>query len=195
MLMCSVLAAQSTGDLYNKLSMRYGGLSTFQANVQQDNYFSQLQKSISYSGKLYFAKDRMLMAFSKPSVQRLYISNGFAELFDAGSATLFKSAVMPEFNKMNPIEILEHYWAKSDVKILDSSKGISRVELKPKNDPLIKSLEAEINSTSGLVSVLSYSDKSANKVTYRFTNILQNQTIDPAVWRFNYPKNTRVIEQ
>ena len=141
MLMCSVLAAQSTGDLYNKLSMRYGGLSTFQANVQQDNYFSQLQKSISYSGKLYFAKDRMLMAFSKPSVQRLYISNGFAELFDAGSATLFKSAVMPE------------------------------------------------------LSVLSYSDKSANKVTYRFTNILQNQTIDPAVWRFNYPKNTRVIEQ
>jgi len=94
-LLCSVLTAQTSADLYNKLASYYSGLSGFQADVQQVNYFSQLKHSVSYTGKLYFQKDRMLMEFSKPSTQRLLIQNGFAELYDAGSGTLFRSAVMP----------------------------------------------------------------------------------------------------
>lgn len=194
-LLCSFLAAQTTTELYQKLSAGYAKLSSFQADIMQENHFVQINKTISFKGKLYFQKKRMLMSFSSPSVQRLLIQNGSAELYDQDSKTLFKSPVAPQFNKMNPVEILEHFWLKSEVKILDNSKDQSRVRLIPHKDPLISSLEATLNNQSGIVSSLSYTDKSSNKVTYRFSNIRRDQPISPSVWIFSYPKDTQIIEQ
>lgn len=195
LLMCSLLAAQTTTDLYNKLNNRYKNIVSFQADITQVNHFVQLKRSIEYQGKFYFEKNRMLMSFTNPSIQRLFIHNGAAELFDADSGTLFKSQVTPEFNKMNPLEILEHYWKRSEVRISEQNTGQSKVTLSPKQDPLIHKLEATINSGSGIVTQLSYTDKSANTVRYEFSNILLDKKIDPSIWQYNYPKTTRIIEQ
>lgn len=195
LMLATLLAAQSPQDLYQKLSSRYANLSSFQADVSQENHFVQINKTMRYTGKLYFQKDRMLMSFSSPSVQRLKIQNGYAELYDADSKTLFKSKVEPQFNKMNPIEILEHFWQKSEVKILETKDGKSRVRLTPAKDPLISSLEATLDNRSGIVSKLSYTDKSSNRVSYSFSNISTDKPIPPSVWNFSYPKGIQVIEQ
>ncbi len=195
LLLSTLLAAQTTQELYQKLSARYSNLKSFQADVSQENHFVQINKTLSYTGKLYFQKDRMLMSFTSPSVQRLMIHNGFAELYDADSKTLFKSRVEPQFNKMNPIEILEHFWQKSELKILENKGGKSRVRLTPAKDPLISSLEATLDNHSGLVSSLSYTDKSSNRVSYKFSNINLDKPIPASVWNFSYPKNIQVIEQ
>lgn len=194
-LLCSLLWAQSVDDLYRKLDSRYASLSSFQADVAQVNFFSRIDRKISYEGKFYFAGGRMLMSFQKPSVQRLYIHAGKAELYDGSSKTLYRSDLIPEASKMNPLELLQLYWNKSQVKISAQDKTHSWVKLSPKSDPMLKLLEAKIDNKTGIVQTLSYTDLSDNKVTYSFSNISINRPIAPAVWSFSYPKDTQIIEQ
>ncbi len=185
--------ALSSSELYTKLQSAYKSLSSFQAGVLQSNYYPQLKKTISYSGKIYFTPGRMLMSFDKPSVQVLKIADGKVELYDASSKTLFKSAVQPQFGKMNPVEILQLYWTKSTVTVTSQSKTAASVKLVPKQDDLVTSLAATLNPASGIVSKLSYTDKSGNSVSYSFTGIRLNGSIPSSVWAQNYPKDVQVI--
>lgn len=188
-------AATTTAQLYQKLQGAYSGLSSFQASVKQSNYYPQLKKTISYEGMIYFTPGRMLMSFSKPSVQRLYISGGQVELYDAMSNTLFKAPMMARFGRMNPLEILQLYWNKSAVTILGEEKGLVKVKLVPKEDDLISSLTAGINPSTGIVSMLGYADMSGNSVTYSFSGIKTNAGIPASVWGYSYPKDVQTIEQ
>ncbi len=195
LLLCSFLQAISTDELYRKLSGSYSKLSSFQAEVKQDNYYAQIKKSISYQGKLYFTPGRMLMHFSRPNVQRLYISGGSVDLYDAQSKTVFRSTMRPEFGKMNPVEILQHYWLRSTVQITSTKGHLSTVKLSPAKDPMISQLTATVNNQTGLVSNLSYTDAGGNKVSYAFSSIKTNAGIPAAVWNYKYPKDVQVVSQ
>jgi outer membrane lipoprotein-sorting protein len=195
MLLVGVLYGQSAEALHTKLNKAYSGFDSFQASVKQTNYYAQLKKSVVYSGNIWFMPGRMVMRFDKPSLQRLQISGGQVQLYDASSETLFKSSMLPEFGKMNPVEIFQHYWKRSTVKILSSQKGISVVSLVPHKDPMIKELTASINEKTGIISQLSYTDASGNKVSYAFSGVKVNQIIPASVWSYNYPKNVKVVEQ
>jgi outer membrane lipoprotein-sorting protein len=191
----SANAAVTSAQLYAKLQAAYANLSGFQASVKQSNYYLQLKKTIDYDGMLYFTPGRMLMSFTKPSVQRLLIQNGKVELYDAQSNTLFKASVMAQFGRMNPLEILQLYWNKSSVTILGEEKGLVKVKLVPAKDDLVTSLSASINPSTGIVSVLGYADKTGNTVTYAFSGIKANAAIPASVWSYNYPKNVQIVEQ
>lgn len=189
------LAATSSSALYAKLRSAYANLESFQADVEQSNYYPQLKKTISYAGKIYFTPGRMLMSFSKPSVQRLKIEDGRVELYDASSNTLFRTDVLPEFGRMNPVEILQLYWTKSSVTVTSEDNNIAGVKLVPAQDDLVSSLAATLNKNSGIVSKLSYTDRSGNAVSYDFSKIKLNGGIPAAVWDFRYPEDVQVVEQ
>ncbi|HNQ43384.1 MAG TPA: outer membrane lipoprotein carrier protein LolA [Candidatus Cloacimonadota bacterium] len=195
LLVCGGLAAQSTEDLYKKLDATYGKLTTFEANIKQTNHFAQIKQTLTYTGKIWFREGKMVIRFDKPAFQRLQISNAQVELYDQASNTLFRTAMLPEFGKMNPVDILRHYWTKSKVKVLKTEKGLATVQLIPDRDPMISTMSAVMNSQTGLVNSLSYEDNAGNKVTYVFSNILTNQPIKADVWKYNYPKGTQVVQQ
>jgi outer membrane lipoprotein-sorting protein len=192
---CSLLWGQSADALYTKIASVYSELSSFQAEVKQDNYYAQIKKSISYRGKIYFTRGRMVIRFDKPNFQRLAISGGYVDLYDAQSKTVFRSRMKPEFGKMNPVEILQSYWKKSKVTILDKQGDISKVRLVPFNDPLIASLTASINTKTGLVQTLGYTDANGNKVDYSFSGIKTNNKIPASIWEYTYPKEVQVVQQ
>ena len=80
------------------------------------------------------------------------------------------------------------------------TNGYSSCTIKPGGEnacrlKLISSLSATLDKKSGLVTSLSYTDKSGNKVTYKFSGIKTNAAIPASVWNFNYPKEVQVIEQ
>jgi outer membrane lipoprotein-sorting protein len=191
----SSLCAITADALYQKITTTYGGMSSFQASVKQDNYFAQIKKTISYQGNIYFTRGRMVIKFDKPNLQRLIISEGMVDLYDAQSKTRLRSRMRPEFGKMNPVEILQVYWKKSTVRVLGSSGNISEVSLKPFDDPMIVTITASVNHKTGIVQSLSYTDASGNKVSYVFSGIKTNARIPESVWIFNYPKDVKVVEQ
>ena len=189
-----MLLSITTGEVYNKVSSFYANLQSFQAKVQQTNYYAQLKKTITYKGTIYFTPGRMLMHFDEPTVQRLKIENGRIELYDASSNTLFKSLMQPEYEKLNPVEILQSYWNKSKVSIISETKDRVNIELVPQNDDFIQSLSATLDKNNGLIYKLSYKDKTGNSVTYNFSSIKLNQGISSSVWKYDYPKNVQIIE-
>lgn len=195
LLICVCTHAITSDALFKKISSTYGGLSSFQASVQQTNYFAQIKKSISYQGNIYFTKGRMVIKFDKPNTQRLSISGGTVDLYDAQSKTVLRSRMRPEFGKMNPVEILQVYWKKSTVRILGTKGNFTEVSLKPFDDPMITGLTATINHKTGLIHTLGYSDANSNKVSYSFSGIKTNARISESVWKYSYPKGVQVVEQ
>ena len=189
-----MLLSITTSEVYNKVSSFYANLRSFQAKVQQTNYYAQLKKTITYKGTIYFTPGRMLMHFDDPTVQRLKIENGRIELYDASSNTLFKTLMQPEYDKLNPVEILQSYWNKSKVSIISETKDRVNIELVPQNDDFIQSLSATLDKNNGLIYKLSYKDKTGNSVTYNFSSIKLNQGIPSSVWKYDYPKNVQIIE-
>lgn len=195
LLCCNFLFGISSEALYQKIAKTYGSLSSFQAVIKQDNYFAQLDKSITYHGNIYFTKGRMVICFNKPYFQRLSVSGGIVELYDSQSNTLFRSKMRPEFGKMNPVEILQLYWKKSTVNIQQGKGNLVNVFLKPFDDPVIVSISAVVNSESGIVQSLTWTNRNNDKVTYNFSSIKTNAKIPASVWQYTYPKDVQVVEQ
>ncbi len=192
---CIGLQAINSEALYQKITTTYGGLSSFQASVKQDNYFAHVKKDISYSGNIYFTRGKMVIKYDKPNLQRLMVNAGMVDLYDSQSKTVFRSRMRPEFGKMNPVEILQFYWKKSTVKVLSSKGNISEVSLKPVNDPTIAHMSASINHKTGIIQSLSYADTTGNRVKYTFSGIKTNARIPESVWLFSLPKDVQVVEQ
>ena len=195
LLLASQLYAAPADDIYKKLENSYKGLSSWQANVSQTNYFKQINTSTTFTGMIYFKPGRLLVNYTKPYLQRMQIQEGVVTIYDSQSNTIFRTAMLPEFGKMNPVEILQHYWKISKVKITKTDKNNSYVNLIPEKDQLIRSMDAVIRSSDGIVQELSYNDFNGNKVSYKFTNIKRNQSISDALWKYKYPENAQVIER
>lgn len=189
-----MLLSITTSEIYQRVSSFYANLRSFQAKVQQTNYYAQLKKTITYKGTIYLTSERMLMHFDQPTVQRLKIENGRIELYDASSNTLFRTLMQPEYEKLNPVEVLQKYWNKSRVSIISETEDKVNIELIPKNDDFIQSLSAMLDKNNGLIYKLSYKDKTGNSVSYNFSSIKLNQSIPSSVWKYDYPKNVQIIE-
>ncbi len=195
LLCCNLLLGISSEALYQKIAKTYGSLSSFQAVIKQDNYFASLEKSITYNGNIYFTKGRMVIRYNKPYFQRLIVSGGIVDLYDSQSNTVFRSKMRPEFGKMNPVEILQLYWKKSTVTVQQGKGDLVNVSLKPFDDPVIVSISASVNSATGIVQSLTWSNRNNDKVTYNFSNIKTNAKIPASIWQYTYPKDVQVVEQ
>lgn len=189
-----MLLSITTSEIYQRVSSFYANLRSLQAKVQQTNYYAQLKKTITYKGTIYLTSEKMLMHFDQPTVQRLKIENGRIELYDASSNTLFRTLMQPEYEKLNPVEVLQKYWNKSRISIISETEDKVNVELIPKNDDFIQSLSAMLDKNNGLIYKLSYKDKTGNSVSYNFSSIKLNQSIPSSVWKYDYPKNVQIIE-
>lgn len=192
-LMALSLSAVKQGELYQTISAAYQSISSYQATVQQSNYFADLKKTINYSGNMYFTPGRLLVHFDKPTTQRMLIEKGKFTLYDAGSNTIYTSEIVDQYRRMNPLELLQLYWAKSTVSVSKGKGELMNVELKPKKDAMLASISASVNGKTGVIQSLSYKAHSGNTVKYGFSNIKINQGIAESVWQYSYPKDAQRI--
>ncbi len=187
--------ATTPDALYDKINSSYNALSTWQASISQTNQYAQIKRSTTFTGKLYFQPGRLAIRFEKPHKQYMTVDKGLVTLYDSQSNTAIKSRIQPDFDKLNPVEILRYYWKLSTVRITSEKDGQVFVTLTPKKDKMITSLSATINLKSGYIQQLSYIDVSKNSVNYVFSNIKANAPIPASVWNLDIPKNAQIIEQ
>jgi outer membrane lipoprotein-sorting protein len=93
------------------------------------------------------------------------------------------------------VEILQLYWKKSSVNVQSSKGDLANVTLKPYSDPIIVSISAVVDTKTGIIQSLSWTNKNNDKVTYNFSNIKTNTKIPASIWQFTYPKDVQVVEQ
>ncbi|MDZ4121398.1 MAG: outer membrane lipoprotein carrier protein LolA [Candidatus Cloacimonadaceae bacterium] len=194
-LLLSSLGAITPQELKTRMDKAYAGIKTMQSDIEQTNYFSQIKHKTTYSGKLYYEPQRLLISFDKPTIQRLQIDAGRVSIYDAASKTLIRTELLPEFQKLNPLELLQHYWGKSTLSITKEEKNLVHIKLITQKDSFIRELTGSIDKVSGLVQSLSYADFNDNTVSYTFKNIKLNSSIPAAIWSFKPPKDTQEILQ
>lgn len=191
--LCLLSYGKGADQLYNKISSAYKSISSYQAKVTQTNYFADMKSTINYSGNMYFTPGRLLMHFDKPTTQRMLIEKGQFTLYDAGSNTIYTSRILDQYQRMNPLELLQLYWGKSTVKVSKGKGELMNVELKPKKDAMLQSISASVNGKSGIIQTLSYKAHSGNTVKYSFSGIKIDKGVPASVWQYSYPKNAQRI--
>lgn len=187
------IQAVEADELRVRLERSFSELKSLQANVAQTNYFAQIKKSINYTGMIYYEPSQLLLRFDKPHLQRLHIKASQVQLYDAQSRSMLISELQAEYARMNPLQLLQHYWDKSTVSIQKQQKNLISLRMDPRKDSFIRSINATIDYNTGLIQELSYRDHSENTVTYKFSNIRTGINIDKKVWSFSPPKDTEYI--
>lgn len=195
MLTCSLLQADKVEDAYQKMLKAYTNLTSWQAALNQTNYYGQTKTTLKSSGNFYYQKNKIAIYYNKPNEQSLLVQNGALTMYDKASNAVMKSRLASAVQSLNPVEIVKTYWKVSDKTIIQNTEQSTVLSIKPKDDEQIKEIKATIVKSSGLISSLVYIDKQGNSVTINLSKLKINKPIPASVWKQNIPKNAKVFEQ
>jgi outer membrane lipoprotein-sorting protein len=188
------LIADRVDDTYQKMINAYAKVTSWQAVINQSNYFTQAKTSLNSSGTFYYQKGKIAIRYKKPAAQSLLIQNGTITIYDKIGNNAIKSKLVSTVQSLNPVEIVKAYWEKSDKAILQTTELKTVVSIKPKSDEQIKEFKATIDNNTGYITKFSYQDMQGNTVTIAFTRLKINKPIPPSVWNLNIPRSAKVFE-
>lgn len=191
----SVLQADKVDDTYQRMLKGYSKLSSWQAVINQTNYFNQTQTTLKSTGIFYYQNKKIAIKYNKPNEQSLIIKDGALTMYDKNSNAVIKSRLTTAVQSLNPVEIVKTYWQKSEKVVLQSTGQSDVLSIKPKKDEQIKDIRVTVNHNTGLISKLIYLDKQGNSVTVTFSKMKVNKSIPDTIWTLKYPKNAQVFEQ
>jgi outer membrane lipoprotein-sorting protein len=195
LLSCAFLPADQLADTYAKMEKAYAGLTSWQASLNQTNYFAQPQTTLKSLGNCYYKTNKVAIYYTKPGIQSIIVSDGKVTVYDKASKTVFKSALTSSVQSLNPVEIIRSYWQRSAKSVISSRNGKTQIKLIPKADKQLKEVSFTLNDTDGYITSLSYKDLQGNTVTLSFGNMKINKSIPASVWKLNLPKDTKVISR
>lgn len=190
-ILCNVLTASPIEVAYNKMLNSYSRLNSWQAVINQTNYFVQTKTSLKSSGNFYFQKGKIAIRYNKPNEQRMLIQKGIVTIYDKSSNSYMKTELVSAVQSLNPAEIVKSYWQKSDNTVMSSTRESTVISIKPKKDEQIKEIKATIANKSGYITRFVYTDIQGNTVTISFTGMKVNKAIAASVWNLNIPANAK----
>lgn len=195
LLVTALLQADKVDDTYKKMTKAYAELTSWQAIINQTNYFAQTKTKLSSSGKFYYKKNQIAIRYSKPNEQVLLIKGGKVTMFYKSSNAVVKSELVSAVQALNPIEIIKLYWDKSNKTIKEKTDTKTAIVLNLKNDNQIKDVSFTLDNKTGLITSFLYTDKQGNTVSMNFTEMKVNKPIPETVWKLVVPKDAIIYER
>ncbi len=194
-LFCSILEADKAEDAYQKMITAYSKLTTWQAVINQTNYYIQTKTTLKSTGNFYYQKGKIAIKYNKPNEQSLLIRNGVMTMYDKSSNTAMETSLVSAVQSLNPVEIIKTYWQKSTKTCLPGDAGFTSISIVPKSDKQIKEIKAQIDAKSGYITQLIYIEKQGNSVTITFNKLVINKPIQESAWKLNIPKNANILKR
>lgn len=194
LLWAGLLFADKLNDSYNKLLSSYGKLSSWQANINQSNYFSQTDATLSSTGVFYYRKNRVAIRYHQPGEQVLLVRDGKITVYDKSARSAVRTTLTSSLQSLNPAEIVKAYWQQSKKTLVSSSDGNTCISLQPGANSQAREIRFTMKDKSGFINRLSYTDTAGNTVTVRFSGIKVNPSIPDRIWQLNLPKDVKLME-
>ncbi len=188
------LQADKLTDSYNKLLASYGKLSSWQANINQSNYFAQTDATLASTGVFYYRKNRVAIRYHQPHEQFLLVKDGKVTVYDKSARSAVRTALTSSLQSLNPSEIVKAYWQQSKKTLVSSAEGNTCISLQPGGDSQAREIRFTMKDKSGFITRLSYTDVGGNTVTLRFSGIRVNPSIPDRIWQLNLPKDIKLME-
>lgn len=182
------LFCDNSNIVLQKLFQKYETINSYKADFRQINFWNELEIEKESIGIMRYNDDKLILRYSEPDGQCLYIDNDKMIIYDANSKQVMISDLNYIVSEIRPIKIIQYYSKKSEISI-EANKMIMNV----KNDDFIRLIEVEYSSYFEIKN-LKYYDYDNNTVSYNFRNIEINLEMKEELFDVNFPEDASIID-
>jgi len=180
------LSADQLDDIYNQIIDEYSKISSFEATLSQENYWSEIDRTKSTTGRIYYNTDSLYISYDPPDEQELFVQGNTVIMHDKKSG----QAIYMDKGEfwIRPLGIIKSYWNESEKQLLPVQDDFIMLLIKRADEEIIISLK------SGLITSLLITDKENNSVKYQFLDEKINSEFPKGIFIPKFPKNTNIID-
>lgn len=196
LLIASSLTAIESGELYQKLINKYNKIETFQANIIQTSYYSEIDYTNISQGKIYNNSDKIFIEYTSPKVEKISLADNIVKIYQEEDDRLILTYADSSFATLNIKYLIERIWNDETLTVTENdSLYVVNVLLTEDNAIAnIDNVEFSIDKTEMLVQRVRYQDDLANEVDVLFTNIILNALIKDELWEIKTTEDTQIID-
>ncbi len=180
------LPASQLDDIYRNVITEYSKINTFEAVLNQNNFWSEIDLAKSASGRIYYNSDSLFITYLPPDEQELFVLGNTVIVHDIkGSQAIYMDKA--DFF-IRPVEIIKAYWTGSEKELISSIDDSTQILLKKDQEEILISLQ------NGLIFSVQITDKDNNSVSYQFSEEIINGELPKGIFIPDFPENTNIID-
>lgn len=190
------LSAITPAELYQELIGEYSQIDTFQADIKQTSYYSEIGYTNVSEGKIYHNSDKILIEYTSPKVEKISLSDNVVKIYQEESDRMIMTYADSSFVSLNMMYLIERIWDDELVEIKENDNYyVVKIVLTEQNAIAnIQDIEFSISKSEKLVNTVKYKDNIANEVNVEFTNILLNEPLKDELWEIEITEDTQIID-
>ena len=177
-------------QLLRRIDRKYQNFRTFEASIVQENFFSQINYTLSSTGNVYMQGESVVIEYNQPNYQFIKMINNEITIFSqlentaiiTQDSSLFTQALLQFSNILN-----------NDLKFIEQNNNIVIFEVLKLPVSTIQNMRLYINERNDLIEKVSYNENSNNTVTIEFNNQKFNQTLSRPLNSFILPEGVIII--
>ncbi len=196
LLIGTYLLGMSNHELYQELMQVYDDISTFQADIEQTSYYSEIDYTNISEGKIFHNPEKILIEYSSPKVEKITLVDDVVKIYQEEADRLIMTYADSSFVSLNMKYLIERIWNDDLIEVTESvTNYIVKVKLTEANAIAnIEDIEFSIDKKDMLVRKVKYKDSSNNEVEVLFSNILLNMPIRDELWEIKTTEDTQIID-
>lgn len=192
----SSLAGITPNQLYQELILKYDEIKTFQADIKQTSYYSEIDYTNISEGRIYHNPDKISIEYTSPKAEKITLVGDVVKIYQEEADRLIITYADSTFATLNIRYLIERIW-NDDAVILteDDSLYIVNMVLTDENAIAnIVNIEFSIDKKEKLVREVKYQDDSANEVHVVFSNMILNKALKDELWEIEATEATQIID-
>jgi len=195
-LISSHLAGITNQELYQELILKYNNIETFQADIQQTSYYSEIDYTNVSVGRIYHNPEKIHIDYNSPKIEKISLSDNVVKIYQAEADRLIITYADSTFASLNIKFLIERIWNNETVSLTenDTLYLINIVMTEQKSFANIRNIEFTIDKKTMLVQKVKYQDNLANEVEVTFSNILLNRPLPDEIWNIELTDTTQIID-
>ena len=187
-LISSLFADSKLEEIYEKITITYSTIRSYEADFQQVNYWKKLEIVKQSEGKIYYNTEHFLMKYSDPAGQLLLIKKDIVTIYDAASHQALVSNDMQ--TELRPVKLISEYWDISRKELLKCDSINVKIKLVTPD-----SQQIEVNIKDFLITEFTLIDVDDNSVIYKFFNEKINKNLQENIFEIILPEDTNIIDK
>lgn len=192
----SALMGITSPELYGQLMAKYDKIITFQADIVQTSFYSEIDHINISEGEILYNSDKILINYTSPKEEKISLIENTVYIYQAEPDRLIKTYADSSFVSLNIKHLIKRVWNDQAIEITEQEDSyLVKTKLsEAKQFANIVLIEFLIDMKDYMVKNVKYQDDSSNEVSVSFSNIKLNKEIADDVWEMDLSDNTQIID-
>ena len=191
---CNALLANE--ELLQKFLQKNEKITTFKANFEQRNYWTESDIEHFSFGNLYTKDDKIKLEFYYPEPQTMLGTENDLRFYFPEKKQLLIQDWSYWQNFINPKLLAKEYIDFCELQSTDKYRNVTIFTFKPTEVMSdFSELVIQFSNQDSLIEVIEYMDNYDNEVGFKLTNKVINDEIPDSTFMLEIPENVSVVDQ